>query len=155
MREKKGFMKNLILYGTLTGNTEMVANKIGELLTAAGKEVELKNVNEASSEDIAAVENCLIVASSTWDDGLPCADMVAFLEENPELPSLTGKKLAFFGCGDSNYVKFCGAVDTLEEKFTQLGGQKISDSLKIDGFIETEENQQKIGDFANRLITLL
>jgi len=148
-------MQNLILYGTLTGNTEIVANKLVELLTAAGKSVEAKNVNMASADDVAGVENCLIVASSTWDDGLPCSDMVDFLEENANLPDLTGKKVAFFGCGDSNYVKFCGAVDILEEKFTAAGGQKITDSLRLDGFVESEANQQKISDFANRLAALL
>lgn len=148
-------MQNLILYGTLTGNTEMVAQKIQSLLQAAGKDIAIKNVNEASSDDVAAVKNLLVVASSTWDDGLPCSDMVAFLEENPNLPALTGKKIAFFGCGDSNYQQFCGAVDKLEAQFTQLGGQKITDSLKIDGFIETEDNQQKISDFANRLASLI
>ena len=147
-------MKNLILYGTLTGNTEIVAQQIQDLVQQAGKEITIKNVNDASDEDLKQVENLLLVASSTWDDGLPCADMVSFLEDY-KLPDLSGKKLAIFGCGDSNYQKFCGAVGILEEKFTQAGAKRAIDSLKIDGFIEGEDNQHKIKDFAQKLSQLL
>ena len=149
-------MKNLILYGTLTGNTEAVAQQIQTRMQVAGKELEIKNINQASIADINQVENLLIVASSTWDDGLPCSDMADFLEEySQELPDLSGKKLAFFGCGDSNYPKFCTAVDTLEEIFTAKGGQKISNSLKIDGYIEDENNQEKINNFTEQLMNSL
>lgn len=149
-------MKNLLIYGTLTGNTETVAKQIQKIVEEAGKELEIKNINQTSIEDIAAVENLLIIASSTWDDGLPCSDMADFLEDNEaNLPDLTGKKLAFFGCGDSNYVQFCQAVDILEEKFTAKGGQKIGNSLKIDGYIEDQSNQDKIKKFAEQLIQSL
>jgi flavodoxin I len=145
-------MKNLLLYGTLTGNTEAVAQQIQTKAQEAGKELEIKNINQANTEDIAQVENLLIVASSTWDDGLPCSDMADFLEEySEEIPNLSGKKLAFFGCGDSNYSKFCAAVDTLEGIFVAKGGQKITNSLKIDGYIEDESNQEKIKLFAEQI----
>jgi flavodoxin I len=149
-------MKNLLLYGTLTGNTEAVAQQIQTKVREAGKELEIKNINLASIEDIAQVEKLLIMASSTWDDGLPCSDMADFLEEySSDLPDLSTKKLAFFGCGDSNYPKFCAAVDTLEETFLAKGGQKIISSLKIDGYIEDKNNQEKIDDFTNQLIKSL
>lgn len=149
-------MKNLLIYGTLTGNTETVAQKIKSLVEEAGKELEIKNINQTSTEDIAEVENLLVVASSTWDDGLPCSDMADFFEENEaDLPDLTAKKLAFFGCGDSNYVQFCKAVDILEEKFTAKGGQKICASLKIDGYVQDQSNQEKIKNFAEQLIQSL
>lgn len=149
-------MKNLLLYGTLTGNTETVAQQIQKKVQETGKELEIKNINQSSVEDITQVENLLIMASSTWDDGLPCSDMADFLEEcSQELPDLSGKKLAFFGCGDSNYPKFCAAVDTLEEVFTAKGGQKITNSLKIDGYIEDENNQEKINNFTEQLMNSL
>lgn len=149
-------MKNLLVYGSLTGNTENVAQQIQKIIHDAGKELEIKNINLSSTADLTQVENLLIVASSTWDDGLLCSDMADFLEENTaELPDLTGKKLAFFGCGDSNYPKFCHAVDTLENLFTSKGGQKVIDSLKIDGYIEDENNQDKIKNFAQQLISWL
>ena len=36
-------------------------------------------------------------------------------------------------CGDSSYTYFCGAVDAIEEKATELGAQIMGLSLKIDG----------------------
>ena len=145
-------MKNLLIYGTLTGNTENVAQQIKTLVEESAKELEIKNINQTSIADISAVENLLIVASSTWDDGLPCSDMADFLEESAQdLPDLAGKKLAFFGCGDSNYVQFCKAVDILEETFTKKGGEKICNSFKIDGYVEDEGNQEKIKNFAKEI----
>jgi len=46
---------------------------------------------------------------------------------------LKGKKVAVFGCGDSSYTFFCGAVDALQEKVEGMGGVILSDPLKIDG----------------------
>jgi len=41
--------------------------------------------------------------------------------------------VAVFGCGDSGYTHFCGAVDAIEEKAETLGALLIVGSLKIDG----------------------
>ena len=149
-------IENLLVYGTLTGNTEGVAQKIQTLLSQKGKTVELKNVNQLEVEELAAASNSLIIATSTWDDGLPCSDWVEFLEEHAgQLPSLTAKKLALFGCGDSNYSKFCGGLTVLEQEFIQLGGQKVIEPLRIDGFPEGEENQNKIIAWVEQLAGLI
>ena len=41
--------------------------------------------------------------------------------------------MAVFGCGDSSYEYFCGAVDAIQEKVEEIGGVLIADALKIDG----------------------
>ncbi|HLL60788.1 MAG TPA: flavodoxin domain-containing protein, partial [Candidatus Nitrosocosmicus sp.] len=43
-------------------------------------------------------------------------------------------KFAVFGCGDSSYTNFCGAVLHLEEFVQKTGGKLVTDSLRIDGF---------------------
>ncbi|KKQ35256.1 MAG: Flavodoxin [candidate division WS6 bacterium GW2011_GWA2_37_6] len=49
--------------------------------------------------------------------------------------SLAGKKAAAFGCGESIYEFFCGAVDTLEKKLKELGAEIVATSFKVDGDI--------------------
>jgi sulfite reductase alpha subunit-like flavoprotein len=53
--------------------------------------------------------------------------------------NLSGKKVAVFGCGDSSYTHFCGAVDVIEEKAAQLGANVVMASLKIDGDPDKDE----------------
>jgi flavodoxin short chain len=147
----------LVIYGSLTGNTEGVANKIKDLMTEKGKTIEVRNSAECGVEDLTGPEPVLILASSTWDDGLLQADFADFMERiASEIPNLADKKVAFFGCGDSNYNKYCGAVGILETEFAQnMGGQKIIESLKIDGFPEGEENINAIQAWVDQLATLI
>uniref|UniRef100_UPI0027BA3A6F flavodoxin domain-containing protein n=1 Tax=Desulfobulbus sp. TaxID=895 RepID=UPI0027BA3A6F len=53
--------------------------------------------------------------------------------EEMDKADLKDKKVAVFGCGDSSYTHFCGAVDQLQEKVEAMGGKVVNDPLKIDG----------------------
>lgn len=144
-----------IFYGTLTGNTQAVAEKIAEICLEKGKEVETINIAEADSSSFAAAP-VVILASSTWDDGHLQADWGDFVERTAnENINLTGKKIAVFGCGDSNYTQYCKAADLLEQYAVERGGQKMLDTLKIDGFPNMEDNQAKIRQWAEQLSALL
>jgi flavodoxin I len=138
--------KILIVYGSTTGNTEMVAEEIIDLLK--DHEVLLQDVADTNPEDLTKYD-VLVLGSSTWDDGLLQQDFRDFVE-GLEV-DLTGKKLAIFGLGDSNYPDFCEAADILEETFTKLGGKTIVATLKIDGFPDEEENEQKIKAWCQEL----
>ncbi len=46
---------------------------------------------------------------------------------------LGGKPFAVFAPGDSSYENFCGSVDMLEEKMTEMGGKLVTDGLRADG----------------------
>ena len=124
----------LLIYGSLTGNTEGVAYKLQELCKNKGKDIEVKNAIDADLIDLQGNYDTFIFACSTWDDGLPQADFADFIERvNKGQLNLTGKKIAILGCGDSNYVHFCGATNIIEKVFvTDMGGTKIVEALHID-----------------------
>ncbi len=138
--------KILIVYGSTTGNTEMVAEEIMDSLK--DHEVSLQDVADTSPEDLTEYD-VLVLGSSTWDDGLLQQDFRDFVEGLEA--DLAGKKLAIFGLGDSNYPDFCEAADILEGTFTKLGGKTIVTTLKIDGFPDEEENEQKIEAWSKEL----
>lgn len=147
----------LLIYGSLTGNTETLSHKIQEMLTAKGKEIDIKNAADSEATDLTGPHTTYILASSTWDDGLTTADFGDFIERlKASNPSLAGKKIAIVALGDSNYVHFCGAADVMEGYFVnQLGGQKIVESLRIDGYPEMEENQNLVNNWVEKLATLI
>ncbi|MBD3279357.1 MAG: flavodoxin [Candidatus Pacebacteria bacterium] len=143
--------KILVLYGSLTGNTQNVAEKLTKIIKAKQPNIALKNVAEAQVNELQDYDY-LILGSSTWDDGHLQYDFQSFydqLESSP--PDLNGKKLAVFGCGDTAYEKFCAAVQILENKFTQLGCEKIIAGLKIDGFPDDPANLQATEQWGKKL----
>lgn len=69
-------------------------------------------------------------------------DFVSFKDGMKEV-KLNGKKAACFGPGDSSYPQFCKAVDILEERLKECGGEIVLDSLKIDGEVEPRLEEAK------------
>lgn len=147
----------LLIYGSLTGNTEGVAYKLQVLAQNKGKNIEVKNALDADLADLQGNYTTYIFACSTWDDGLPQADFADFIDRiKPSQIKLNGKKVAILGCGDSNYVHFCGATKIIEQVFvTEMMATKIIETLHLDGFPETEENQTQLQSWAEKLINLL
>ena len=85
--------KTLIIYGSLTGNTEGVAFKISDMLQTAGHETEVRNAIDCELDALEGDFDHLMLACSTWDDGLPQGDFLEFMErvENAQL-DLSAKK---------------------------------------------------------------
>ncbi len=138
--------KVLIVYGSTTGNTEMVAEELSDNL--GDHEVEVQDVAETSPEDLTAYD-LLVLGSSTWDDGLLQPDFREFVEDLDV--DLSGKKVAIFGLGDSNYPDFCEAANILEEKVSAMKGELAVDTLRIDGFPDEPENETKVEAWAAEL----
>lgn len=126
--------KALVLFGSTTGNTEYTAETIAKNLKNRGIEVELKNAADADVGELSCDYDALLFGSSTWgDDEIELQEDFASFLESMDGVSLSGKKVGVFGCGDSSYTYFCGAVDVIEEKAGELGGDVVVTSLKIDG----------------------
>lgn len=131
--------KAIIIYGSTTGNTEMLAGFVADGLEEAGIDVRVKNVIDASPHDILNYD-IAILGASTWNDGELQEDFINFYNNTNGL-SLDGKKAAVFGPGDSSHEHFCAAVDILEDRLKECGAEIIADSLKIDGDVEDAELQ--------------
>ncbi|WP_319780876.1 flavodoxin [Maridesulfovibrio sp.] len=126
--------KSLIVYGSTTGNTETAAEYVAESLKNKNFEVELKNVTDVSIAELGNGYDIVIFGCSTWgDDEIELQDDFIPLFDSLEDADLKGKKVSVFGCGDSSYTFFCGAVDAIEEKLEKIGAIVIGDSLKVDG----------------------
>lgn len=136
-----------IIFGSTTGNTERVAELIKEKLE--GHETSLVNVTDIN-DDIINSSDILLFGSSTWGYGELQDDFQSYYDTMDE--KLKNKKVAIFGCGDEeNYSDvFCKAVDLIEEKVIENGGEIITESLKVDG--EIEDNIDEIESFSKAII---
>jgi flavodoxin short chain len=124
----------LIVYGSTTGNTEQVAEWIDATLTAQGHAVTVKNVVDTSVEELGGGFDLTLLGASTWgDEEIEFQEDFAPFYEEMDNAKLKGMKVGLFGCGDSSYEHFCGAVDLLEKKVEQLGAIVVNEPLRIDG----------------------
>ncbi|MCY9263600.1 flavodoxin [Bacillus haynesii] len=129
--------KVLLVYASMSGNTEAMADLIEKGLLEGGAEVDR---HEAMDVDAALFTDYqhMIFGAYTWGDGeLP--DEFLDIYDDMEGMDFTGKTFAVFGSGDTSYEHFCGAVDMLEDKIKELGGGVVLPSVKIEMNPEDEE----------------
>ena len=113
-----------IFFGSTTGNTEDVADLIQEQLPPNSSQ--LHNI---ADEPVQLMENyeLIICGIPTWDYGELQADWEDIWEELESL-NLTGRYVAFFGCGDQiGYPEwYQDAIGMLHEKLTAKGATPLA-----------------------------
>ncbi len=132
----------VIVYASMSGNTEEIAFDIGKGIMGAGGTVEVKDILEVDPAELQHYDGILLGAY-TWDNGSLPDEFLDFYEEMDAL-DLRGKAAAAFGSCDSFYEHRGGAVDLLIEKLTALGADVVLDGLKIDLAPTVEEKEQCI-----------
>ena len=127
----------LIIYASLTGNTEACADILAEALEGHGVEVTLHDVMQAEAADFEDYDCCIAGAYTYGVDGVLPDEMLDCSEDLGQL-DLSGKVFGVFGSGDEFYEVFCGAVDTLEEQFKKTGARQAGASVKVNLYPEDE-----------------
>ncbi len=146
--------RSLIIYGSTTGNTEYVARYIATFLLGKGVDVETRDVAQTDISNVSSADSLVIMGCSTWGEdeiGLQ-EDFDPFHAQLKDI-DLSGKQFALFGCGDSGYRYFCGAVDRIEKTLKDSGAQLVHPSLKIDG--EPDASLDAIDNWLNELVSTI
>ena len=116
-------MKSIgIFYGSTTGNTKKIAEKIKTNLEPGL--VDIFDVKYVKKEDIERYDN-IILGSSTWGKGILQVDFERFLFDILKFSNLKGKKVAIFGTGDSSIYPD-SFVDSIGIIFEALEGKGVS-----------------------------
>ncbi|MBO6639152.1 MAG: flavodoxin domain-containing protein [Roseitalea sp.] len=125
-------MKIVILYGTETGNAEMLAEDIGDALDA-DHEVTCTNLSDFPVGEFDA-ETLYLVVCSTYGDGELPASAQPFAEVlKAGATSLAGVHFAIFGLGDSEYEEtFNFGSKRLAELLTQHGAVQLGERATHD-----------------------
>jgi flavodoxin I len=123
-------MKTLMIYASMSGNTEAIADLIEECLTSEGGQVDRMEALDADASEMLAYDSILLGAY-TWGDGELPDEFLDIYDDMEDL-NLSRKKMAVFGSGDRAYEHFCGAVDLLEQRIAEKGGELVMEGLKIE-----------------------
>ncbi|OIJ18740.1 flavodoxin [Anaerobacillus alkalidiazotrophicus] len=132
----------LLVYASMTGNTEEMANLVEKGLKSEGITVDKKDVLSVDLSTLEAYDNILFGAY-TWGEGALPDDFLD-LYDDMETMDLTGKTFGVFGTGDLSYSIYCGAVDILEDLIKEKGGKIALEGLKVENFPSGEEKQLSI-----------
>lgn len=138
-----------IVYASLTGNTEEIADVVAEALEEQDVTVEINECTQVDAMDFEDADIC-IVASYTYDDGNLPDEIMDFYNELLEL-DLTGKTYGVVGSGDSFYDLYCIAVDKFDEAFAKVGATKGAENVKIELACE-EDDIVKLEEFASKIV---
>ena len=141
--------KATIIFGSTTGNTEIVADKIAENL--AGYETQVVYVTDAKDDALVQGADLVIYGCSTMGLGELQEDFLPYYENRMTAALLKGKDVAVFGLGDKeNYEDyFCWSADILSKKVKECGANLVCEPLKVDG--EPDDNEAAVVAWAKNL----
>ena len=128
-----------IFYGSTTGVTEDIANRIAEKIDGAEVFNIDGNVDELENYDV------LLLGTSTWGFGDLQDDWQAVLDDLANL-NLAGKKVAYFGSGDQGTFSdtFMDGIANINEEISKTGATVIGNT-STEGY-EFNESRAVEGD---------
>ncbi|AZN39075.1 flavodoxin [Paenibacillus albus] len=129
----------LMIYASMTGNTEDMADLIVEGIREAGGTITVQMVMDASATSLADYDG-VVLGAYTWGDGELPDEFLSFYSEMDKL-QLNGVKAAVFGSCDSSYPEYGAAVDLLIDKLKHIGADVVLNGLKIEFSPSGEERE--------------
>ncbi|MDR0922713.1 MAG: flavodoxin [Lactobacillales bacterium] len=141
-----------IVYASMTGNTEEIADIVAEAFENLDLEVEIDECTTVDAADFQDADIC-VVATYTYGDGELPDEIVDFYEDLQE-EDLSGKLFGVVGSGDTFYDEFCKSVDDFEAAFNKTGATKGANSVKVDLAAE-EDDIIRLEGFAKQIAEAL
>ncbi len=125
-------MSVVILYGTETGNGELVADAISDVL-AVDHDPSIYDMTEFAVEDLDP-EDFLVIVCSTYGEGELPTGAEPFAEELDAVdPDLTGLRFAVFGLGDTVYGEtFNRGGEIIAGMLTKRGAVQVGEHARHD-----------------------
>ncbi|WP_018658846.1 flavodoxin [Allofustis seminis] len=140
----------MIVYASLTGNTQAGAEILTDAFLELGAEVETVQSYVADPFEYQNAD-IVIAGSYTYGIGGELPDEILDFYEELEEVDLTGKIYGVFGSGDVFYEDlFCVAVDYFEQQFEKTGAIKGADGIKYNLYPD-EKAENDLYAFAKEL----
>ncbi len=122
-----------VVYGTKTGNAQLVAQYLQKTFTQNKIDTECINLGKYNIERIFSEKLLLVVMSTDGEGELPPNSRKFYKALNNEhFPSLNNLNYAICALGDSSYDFFCGAGKMIEERLSELGANALLPRVDCD-----------------------
>lgn len=134
-----------VVYWSSTGNTERMAEMLGEEIKNAGGEAEVCELSTVSPADLAGEDVFALGASAMGDEELDEGEVEPFIEELEK--SVSGKKVALFGSydwGDGEWMR------KWEERMKEAGAEVVGTVIANNE--PGDEDQANLAELAKKLV---
>jgi sulfite reductase (NADPH) flavoprotein alpha-component len=141
-----------ILYGSETGNSARIAQRLAKAAETAGIAATLADMRDYRTR-LLKDERTLLIVTATHGEGDPPQTARGFFEfvEGRKAPRLEGLRYAVLALGDESYEHFCAAGRRLDERLAALGAQRLQPRVECD--IDYEAAVQRWSrDIVNALV---
>ncbi len=124
---------SLILYGTVTGNAELLANQLAAKLRDRGMTVRVRDMAHCQPSVLTEV-SCVLMVISTYGDGEPPEDAAPFCEALMQSSNLDlrGVKFSVLALGNTTYDQFCKCGRDLDAAMERRGGTRLFPRVDCD-----------------------
>lgn len=140
----------LVVYATITGNNEDVADIVTEALKKQGVDVEETEITMADAADFEDADIC-VVCPYTYDEGALPDEGLDFYEDLQD-EDLTGKVFGVAGSGDTAYGDdYCKAVDKFDAAFASTGAKRAAGPVHVN-LAPDQDDIDNLDAFADQLV---
>lgn len=143
-----------LLVGSETGTAEIVAEALREQFATQAQAAVVNSL--PSLEDIQDhPEDILLICTANTGSGeLPGSLQPLYLSLVRDTPPLVGRRYGLINLGDSSYVTFAEAGQTIDDALADLGAERIGEPLVLDassGLDPVEEALEWATQWAEKL----
>ena len=127
-----------IFFGTQTGNAEDLAMQTKKIADKSGLETTVIDMDNYPANELQKHKRILII-TSTWGEGeMPDNAAEMWDDVCAKTPSLSGVNYSVCAIGDTSYDEYCQAGIDWDNKFKELGANRVSDVQLCDVDFEPE-----------------
>lgn len=131
-----------ILFGSQSGNCEVLAKRLDETLAAAGVSRVVLDMLDCRKADLEQARHLLVIVSTHGEGDPPDRARPLYdLLHGRKAPKLANLKYSVLALGDSSYERFCEVGRRFDAQLESLGAQRLHERIECDVDFQDSANR--------------
>lgn len=143
-------LKAQVVFATITGNNEAVADNLVEILTDKGLQVTKSEISQTEPEELKDYDVAFLVPY-TYDEGSLPEEGLDYFDDlaDVDLPNLT---YGIAGSGDTFYEEYyCMALDKFDKQIQKTGAKRAGELVRINLY-PSPKDKERLTDLVDNVL---